>query len=312
MPWGVSCAMSSSMPSIMTMSTSMIVVTLVAISVVVSTSMSRLLLLLCLNLLHVKGSQVRQLSRGNDAFEGSYNGGACIVGADTVINFCHLVDIDQVRLANQDFVCERDLRMSLLIISTSVLAKSVKHCFCIHECDGPIHAEMIGNAGRLPNGPDNGNRIGHACGLHKNSIQRTSRFHLFADRVESSQQVTTHSAAHATVLHDNHLFSQAHCGILEQLVVNRNLTELVFDHCKLLASLVLQEVIQHRCLSRSKEACKNCDGNFALFRHAIGSLQGSGPRLISQITNDEYCATLAEECRRLLMLRYRRSTLWTQ
>mmetsp|Transcript_1487 Transcript_1487/g.3157 ORF Transcript_1487/g.3157 Transcript_1487/m.3157 type:complete len:212 (+) Transcript_1487:1214-1849(+) len=78
-------------------------------------------------------------------------------------------------------------------------------------------------------------------------------------------QVAAHRTTHTTIVHDDDFLRQSQLVSLEQLVVDGNLAEFVFDDCDLLLLLLLKDVVQQSRLPRSQEACQNRHWQFLAF-----------------------------------------------
>mmetsp|Transcript_6217 Transcript_6217/g.14564 ORF Transcript_6217/g.14564 Transcript_6217/m.14564 type:complete len:200 (-) Transcript_6217:59-658(-) len=81
---------------------------------------------------------------------------------------------------------------------------------------------------------------------------------------ETVDEITTNGAAHATIVHNYNLLGESNLILLQQCVVDGDFSELIFDHCNLLLSLLLQEVVQEGCLAGSEEAGQDGDWQFLL------------------------------------------------
>mmetsp|Transcript_93394 Transcript_93394/g.237754 ORF Transcript_93394/g.237754 Transcript_93394/m.237754 type:complete len:246 (+) Transcript_93394:1411-2148(+) len=210
----------------------------------------------------VKSTNIGQLRGIHNALHGSDDWGGGVVGSNPVPDLGHLLLIDQIQLVQQDFVREGDLAVPLLVLlAARALGEPIEDGLGVHQGDRAIELKIPCDVRGRSKCPHDRDWVRHAGGLDDDAIQRAARLHLFPDGVEGAQKVAAHRAAHATILHDDHLLCHAQRGVREQLVVDGHRAELVLDHRELLLALVQQQVVEHRGLPGTQEAGEDCDGH---------------------------------------------------
>mmetsp|Transcript_84193 Transcript_84193/g.186863 ORF Transcript_84193/g.186863 Transcript_84193/m.186863 type:complete len:479 (-) Transcript_84193:5-1441(-) len=230
-----------------------------AMAAAVAVAMSAIRLL-GYDLRRIEGADLRELLGGHNAFHRADDRRRGVVGPDRAPDLHCLCIGHEIELVKQYLVSKSKLLVPLLVIlATLALFQPTENCLRVDESDRPIELEVPCNVWSLSQGPHNWHGVRHACGLHQNGIELAACGHLLADGIEGAQQVSTHSATHATVLHDDHLFRHAQGGVLQQLVVNGHRAELVLDHRKFLLALMQEQVVEHCRLSRPQEASEDGD-----------------------------------------------------
>ncbi|MCY1550091.1 hypothetical protein D9M68_863100 [compost metagenome] len=110
-------------------------------------------------------------------------------------------------------------------------------------------------------GLSHGRGVGQPGGLDDHAVE--ARAAVLATRrqlAEDAHQIAAHGAADAAVVHLDDLLA---LFLHQQFVVDAGFAELVFDHCNLVAVLLLQDAVQQRGLAAAEEAGEDGDGNEA-------------------------------------------------
>ncbi len=97
-------------------------------------------------------------------------------------------------------------------------------------------------------------RVGESRGLDENSVEFIFAFHQPS---ENADQIAAHRAADAAVVH----FKQLLLALNNELVVDADFAEFVFDYGEFFAVLLRQNPIEQRRLTSSEKAGENRNGN---------------------------------------------------
>mmetsp|Transcript_46337 Transcript_46337/g.99224 ORF Transcript_46337/g.99224 Transcript_46337/m.99224 type:complete len:252 (+) Transcript_46337:1696-2451(+) len=241
-------AMSTAAVTSMSMTVA-IIATLVAVAVPMPsmTSMAPMAAMpLCLkrNGFEVERTEVCELSAVDHTLDRADNRGRGVVGSDSAVDLSHLLLVHEIQFVEQDLVREGDLLVSLLVIlATLAFRQPIHDGLRVHQCDGSIDLKVLRNVWSLAQGPHDWNGVRHPCRLDEHRIQGTPLLHLLPDGIEGPQQVAANGAAHAAILHHHDLLGHAQSGVLKELVVDGNCSELVLDHSELFVLLMAEKVV---------------------------------------------------------------------
>jgi hypothetical protein len=147
----------TTMPAMITM-TAMIAMTMTAVTVTFG-------LLFC-DLQDVVGTEICEHSSRDYTLHARDNLRTIVERADPTEDLRRVLGADDIKLIEQDPVCEGNLPMALLIIfAASAFTEASKNGLRIHEGDCTVEPEVARNVGSLPERPDNWNRVSHASRL---------------------------------------------------------------------------------------------------------------------------------------------------
>ena len=99
-----------------------------------------------------------------------------------------------------------------------------------------------------------GRGVGHAGRLDEDAVEAVLALH---EAAEDADEVAAHGAAEAAVVH----FEQFFLAGDDELVVDADFAEFVFDHRELLAVLFGEDAVEQRGLAGAEEAGEDGDGN---------------------------------------------------
>ena len=171
------------------------------------------------------------------------DGGGGIDGLDL------LFDLDKdgwvrhkVRLVEKDLVGKGNLLCGLVHRAIRFgLGQTLEDMLGINDGHYAIETELLLNVFVLKKGLDYGCRIGKAGRLQKNTVD-AMQVDLGVEVVQRANQIATDAATDAAICHLDDLLIEI---LLDDLIVNRDGTNFIFNHCKFLTMhLVRENVIQ--------------------------------------------------------------------
>ena len=122
--------------------------------------------------------------------------------------------------------------------------------FGIDHRDNPIQHQFFLHIIIHVKGLGDGTGVGHAGGLDHNVIELIAALHQMT---ENADQITPNGAADASVVHLEDLFF----GANDQIVINADLAELIFDHRDLLAVIFGQDAVEQCGFACPQKARQN-------------------------------------------------------
>eukprot|EP00967_Tisochrysis_lutea_P117345 scaffold189716_cov28-Tisochrysis_lutea.AAC.2 len=180
-----------------------------------------------------------------------------------------LCGVDQIELIKHNRVSKHELLERLVRWRARLclffhLAQPAENVLGITQCHYARQREAGRDGGRLKQRTHDGHGVRHARRLDEHRIQRLPLVHRLEDGGEGAEDVATNRAAHASVVHDDDLLGRSELGCGEKLVVDGNLTELVFDDGDFLLALRVKQVVEQGRLAGAEEASQHCDGDLAI------------------------------------------------
>jgi hypothetical protein len=147
------------------------------------------------------------------------------------------------------------------LFRTNTSAKAIGRLFDVqsevlrvHERDDAVEAEQIAkliiDEKRLRDGP----RIGEPRRFDENVIELVPSFHQVA---EDADQIASHGAADAAVVHFEHFF----VCIDDERLIDADLAEFVLDHRDPFAVIFGEDPVEQRRFPRTQKAGQHRDGN---------------------------------------------------
>mmetsp|Transcript_79097 Transcript_79097/g.246296 ORF Transcript_79097/g.246296 Transcript_79097/m.246296 type:complete len:394 (-) Transcript_79097:17-1198(-) len=225
---------------------------------------------------------VRELPDLHAAADGRDDLGILVDVADAVLDRDRLLRRDEVQLVQDDLVREGNLLVGLVDLALlHLVIEAASDVLGVRHCDDRVQAELRRQLGVGHEGPHDGHGVGHTRGLDDDRVDLGSFVDLVEDILEARNQVPPHGAAHAPVVHDNHLLCERKLVLLEQGIVDGDLAKLVLDDGDLLLLLLLQDVVQQGGLARSEEAGEDRHWHLLLLGYA-----GVGPGDLHDIAVD--------------------------
>mmetsp|Transcript_107674 Transcript_107674/g.273424 ORF Transcript_107674/g.273424 Transcript_107674/m.273424 type:complete len:212 (+) Transcript_107674:995-1630(+) len=79
-------------------------------------------------------------------------------------------------------------------------------------------------------------------------------------------KIPTHSATHAPIIHHDDLLCKGELIHFQQVVVDRNFAKLILDDGNLLPTLLLEDVVEQRCLASAQKPSQDGYGQLAALR----------------------------------------------
>mmetsp|Transcript_101166 Transcript_101166/g.198518 ORF Transcript_101166/g.198518 Transcript_101166/m.198518 type:complete len:331 (+) Transcript_101166:319-1311(+) len=161
--------------------------------------------------------------------------------------WCH-----QIQFVKNHPVGESDLLVSfidLALINRVIQAR--KQVLRICQGDDCVEAQVRGDFRVGHEGADNRHRVSHASSFDHDLIDLATIPHVVDDTHETTHEIAANGATHATIIHENHLFSQGQLVFLhfQQRIVDGDLAKLIFDDRDFLLPLHLEHVIQQCCFA---------------------------------------------------------------
>mmetsp|Transcript_13253 Transcript_13253/g.28987 ORF Transcript_13253/g.28987 Transcript_13253/m.28987 type:complete len:276 (+) Transcript_13253:639-1466(+) len=201
---------------------------------------------------HVVRSQVCELGHLHPALHSWQNFRVRIDIAKPVLHFNRCLCADQIQLVKKQFVAEGHLLVGLVDLPIlDFIVESANDVFRIRDGDDAIQAQVICEVGIRHEGSHNGDGIRHARGFDHDLINDVPFSNLPKDLLQPLLKVAADGAAHAAVVHDDNLFCKGQFILLQQCVIDRNFSKFVFNDGDFLLLLLLQDVVEQRCLSGS-------------------------------------------------------------
>mmetsp|Transcript_79099 Transcript_79099/g.246308 ORF Transcript_79099/g.246308 Transcript_79099/m.246308 type:complete len:403 (-) Transcript_79099:17-1225(-) len=231
---------------------------------------------------HVVRTDVRELADLDATANGWDDLGVLVDVPDSVLDSDRLLRCDKVQLVQDDLVREGNLLVGLVDLALlHLVIEAASDVLGVRHCDDRVQAELRRQLGVGHEGPHDGHGVGHTRGLDDDRVDLGSFVDLVEDILEARNQVPPHGAAHAPVVHDNHLLCERKLVLLEQGIVDGDLAKLVLDDGDLLLLLLLQDVVQQGGLARSEEAGEDRHWHLLLLGYA-----GVGPGDLHDIAVD--------------------------
>ena len=153
---------------------------------------------------------------------------------------------DQVRLVQQHHVGEGQLRIALVAVQV------LQHVLGVDQGDDGVQAQLVLHLVVHEKGLRHRTGIGHAGGLDDDVVELVLAPH---QAPEDADQVATHGAADAAVVHLEDLF----VGLHHQLVVDADLAVFVLDHRDALAVLLAEDAVEQGGLARAEKTGEHGD-----------------------------------------------------
>mmetsp|Transcript_9811 Transcript_9811/g.25396 ORF Transcript_9811/g.25396 Transcript_9811/m.25396 type:complete len:248 (+) Transcript_9811:602-1345(+) len=181
----------------------------------------------------------------------------CLIdGADLSLHFLQVLGGNEVRLVEQDAVRKCHLLNGFVHDAIwFVLPKVLQDMLCIHDRQDAVELHVGLHKVVGEEGLGDRRRICQASRLDDDAIQRLALARrLLVQLLEACDEVATHCATNAPVVHlDDVLLCDTALGV-QQRVIDANLSKLILDYGNLLAVVCLENVVQQGCLARPKEA----------------------------------------------------------
>mmetsp|Transcript_49673 Transcript_49673/g.133429 ORF Transcript_49673/g.133429 Transcript_49673/m.133429 type:complete len:383 (+) Transcript_49673:581-1729(+) len=214
---------------------------------------------------HVVRADVENLRHAHAALDGRNDLGEGVDLPNPVLHRDGLLRGDQVQLVQDDLVGESNLLVGLVHLALlDLVVQAAGQVLGVRHSDDGVQPKVGGDFGRRHEGPDDGHGVRHARRLDQDGIDGASLLNVRDDLLKAFREVASDGAAHAAVVHDHDLLSHVHFLLLQERVIDGDLTELVLDDGDLLLLLLLQDVVEKGGLPRAEEACQDGDGDLVL------------------------------------------------
>ena len=199
--------------------------------------------------LQIKGTDIKNLCNGHIGVTGAENPRCAIHRTDAPLDPLEIGFTDQISFVEQDDVGESHLLCRLIHLLEMTLDMT-----SIDEGDDGIKHELRLELIVQEKSLRYRAGIGHARRLDDDVVELVATLEQLP---KDAQQVAAYRAADAAVVGLEDFFF----GADDELVVDANLTELVFDDGDALAVLLRQDAIQQSGLSRPQKARQYGDGD---------------------------------------------------
>ena len=183
----------------------------------------------------------------------------------------------EVRSGNEvGFVEDDDIGKGDLLLGFVGVVEVLPDVLGIHERDHRVDMEFFTHFGIDEEGLNDRAGVGEAGGFNEDVVELVP--HL-SKTAEDTNQVPAHGAADAAVVHFENLL----LGIDDELVVDADLTEFVFDHGNSFAVVRGENVVEERGFSGSEESredgdwCAICGHHIGWFNVRVGVLLAQQP-----------------------------------
>ena len=185
----------------------------------------------------------------------------------------------EVRSGNEvGFVEDDDIGKGDLLFGFVGVFEVLPDVLGIHERDHRVDMEFFTHFGIDEEGLNDRAGVGEAGGFNEDVVELVPHLPKAA---EDTNQVPAHGAADAAVVHFENLL----LGIDDELVVDADLTEFVFDHGNSFAVVRGENVVEERGFSGSEESCEDgdwcaiCGYHIRWFNVRVGGLLAQQPTL---------------------------------
>mmetsp|Transcript_6165 Transcript_6165/g.11635 ORF Transcript_6165/g.11635 Transcript_6165/m.11635 type:complete len:372 (-) Transcript_6165:819-1934(-) len=163
-----------------------------------------------------------------------------------LLHALHFLLINQVGLVQEDDVCKRHLLHSL-ISALLLLADSLHDPFTVDHSHNAVDSESFGNVIVSEEGLRDRRRGSHPRGLDDDAVEVLAFRDHACNLLEGVDEIHTHRAADASVLHQVDILFILEL-VRDELVVDADAPKLVFDHGVFFLALLLQDVVEQRGL----------------------------------------------------------------
>mmetsp|Transcript_91724 Transcript_91724/g.239249 ORF Transcript_91724/g.239249 Transcript_91724/m.239249 type:complete len:283 (-) Transcript_91724:369-1217(-) len=207
---------------------------------------------------HVVRPHVRELRHLNATLDRRQNLGVGIDATNSVLHGDRGLRANQIQLVQQQLVAESHLLVSFVDLALlNLVVQARQNVLGVNDCDHAVEPQVRGEMLHRHEGSHDGNWVSHAGGLNHDLIDPVALLDLIKNLLQALLEIATHGAAHATVVHNHDLLRQRHLVLLQQRIIDGDLTELILDNRDLHLLLLLQNVIQESRLTCTEEACEN-------------------------------------------------------
>lgn len=157
-----------------------------------------------------------------------------------------------------------------------------EHVFGIHERDDAVEGgfplDFVVHKERLSHWP----RVGHTGRFDEYIVELVAPFHQVAD---DADQIASNGAADASVVHLKYFFF----GVDDQILIDADFAEFIFDHGNSLAVLSRENVIQEGRLPRAQKSGENRDRDAFICRrgHWLNPISSDRALILWRIVSEE-------------------------
>ena len=199
--------------------------------------------------LEIECADVKHIGHRHVGILRAMDAGRAVHGANATLDAFEFGFGDEVGFVEQDHVGKRDL-LARLFHFVEVPLDVAR----IDERDDGVEQKLIFELVVEEKGLRHRTRIGHPGGLDDDVIELVASFEQLP---EDAQQVAAHRAADAAVVG----FEDLLFGTDDELVVDTDLAELVFDHRDTLTVVFGEDAIEERGFSRPQKSRQDGDGH---------------------------------------------------
>lgn len=198
----------------------------------------------------------------------------CAKLVDTADVFFDLFDVfgrDEILLVENDPISESHLFDGLIGDALCFfLLEMEQDMLEIDDSDDRIQSKHVGDFFVHVESLDDGTRVGESSGFDEHQIEFGTPL---SEVGQNANQVTTHRAAHASIVHFKDLFIGVHC---DKGIVDSDFAIFVLDDCNTTTVIGSENVIQQSGLARTKKSGHDAHESAVLlvFDEIIGQRAG--------------------------------------
>ncbi len=173
------------------------------------------------------------------------DGGEGVDGLDALLDADQIFLLNEIDLVQQDAVGEGELLDGLILRALRLLLiKMLLHMLRINERNDPIKPRELLHFFINKKGLSDGRGVGHTGGLNDNAIKLQATLgDAVTQLLQDNDEILTHGTADAAVHHLDELLLGLHLGVLlEEIIIDTNLTELVLNDGQLLTVVLIKTI----------------------------------------------------------------------